>query len=33
VRERKAGHTVRLTILRGGETVEVDAVLRSRPAD
>jgi putative serine protease PepD len=33
VRERKAGHTVHLTILRGGETIEVDAVLRSRPAD
>ena len=32
VRERKAGHTVRLTILRGGQTIEIEAVLRSRPA-
>lgn len=33
VRERKIGHTVHLTLIRGGQTMQVDAVLRGRPAD
>jgi putative serine protease PepD len=31
VRERKVGHVVHLTVVRGGETVQVDATLRARP--
>ena len=32
VRERKAGRSVHLTLVRAGETIEVDAVLRDRPS-
>ena len=31
VRERRAGRSVHLTLVRDGETIEVDAVLRRRP--
>jgi hypothetical protein len=30
-RERKVGHTVHLTLIRDGQTIQVDAVLRARP--
>lgn len=31
VRERTIGHTVHLTLIRDGQTIQVDAVLRARP--
>jgi putative serine protease PepD len=33
IRERKVGRTVHLTLIRDGQTIQVDAVLRGRPAD
>jgi hypothetical protein len=32
VRERTAGRSVHLTLVRAGETIELDTVLRDRPA-
>jgi S1-C subfamily serine protease len=32
VRERKVGDAIHLTVVRGGETVELEAVLKDRPA-